>query len=111
METDIPELIRATLSNMDTQRGQADIAFELGDEGGRTIDLAIDYSSDGGESWRQATVSGNALGLNPYSYSNTFTWHYATDIMGTRGAVLLGITPTYQGSKLGRPRFIEQAFR
>ncbi len=109
--TDIPELIRATLSNMDTQREQADVSFELGDEDGRTIDLAIAYSSDGGESWRQATVSGNALGLNPHSYSNTFTWHYGTDIMGTRGTVLLRITPTWQGSKLGRPRFIEQAFR
>ena len=109
--TDIPEMIRATLSNMDTQREQADIAFELGDEDSRTIDLAIDYSPDGGESWRQATVSGNALGLNPHSYSNTFTWHYGTDIMGTRGTVLLRITPTYEGSKLGRPRFIEQAFR
>jgi len=109
--TNIPEVIRATTSDMDTQRGLADVAFELGDRDGRTIDLSIDYSLNNGETWRQATVSGNALGLNPHSYSNTFTWHYGTDIMGTRGTVLLRITPTYQGSKLGRPRIIEQVFR
>lgn len=109
--TNIPVVIRATMANMNTERGQVDIAFELGDRDSRTIDLSIDYSSDNGESWRQATISGNALGLNPHSYSNTFTWHYGTDVMGERGTILLRITPTYQGSKLGRPRFIEQAFR
>ncbi|MCK5131235.1 MAG: WD40 repeat domain-containing protein [Candidatus Sabulitectum sp.] len=110
--TNIPEVVRATIANMDMQRGQADIAFELGDRDSRTLDLAIDYSSNHGESWRQATISGNALGLNPHSYSNTFTWHYGTDIMGARGTVILRITPIYQSSnKLGRPRFIEQVFR
>ena len=109
--TNIPELIRATIANMDMARGQVDIAFELGDRDSRTIDLAIDYSSNNGESWKQATVSGNALGLFPHSYTNTFTWHYGTDIMGARGTVILRITPTYQGGNLGRPRFIEQVFR
>ncbi len=109
--TNIPEIIRATTASMSIQTGIAEIAFELGDRDGRTLDLAIDYSLNSGETWRQATISGNALGLNPHAYSNTFTWHYGVDIMGERGTVLLRITPTYQGNKLGRPRFIEQVFR
>ncbi len=109
--TNIPEILRATIAEINHLRSETEIAFEIGDRDNRTIDLVIDYSSNGGESWRQATVSGNAIGLNPHSYSNTFTWHHGTDIMGDRGTILLRITPRYQGSKLGRPRFIEQAFR
>jgi hypothetical protein len=109
--TNIPEVIRATLSGIDTDRGVAVVAFELGDSDGRTLDLSIYYSSNNGETWKQATVSGNATGLNPQSYENSFTWHYGTDIMGEQGTVILRITPTYQGSNLGRPRFIEQVLR
>jgi hypothetical protein len=109
--TNIPEVIRSTVADMDTGTKVVSIAFELGDPDNRTIDLAIDYSIDNGETWRQATISGNATGLRPRSYSNTFIWHYGTDIMGTRGVVLLRITPVYQGSNLGRPRFIQQVFR
>ncbi len=109
--TNIPEIIRATAANHNIQNKTVDISFEIGDREGRTIDLAIDYSTDNGETWRQATVSGNALTLTPPSYSNLFTWYYGTDIMGSRGIVILRVTPVYQGSKLGRPRFIEQVFR
>ena len=109
--TNIPEIIRATAANHNIQNKTVDISFEIGDRDGRTIDLAIDYSTDNGETWRQATVSGNALTLTPPSYSNLFTWYYGTDIMGSRGIVILRVTPVYQGSKLGRPRFIEQVFR
>jgi len=109
--TNIPEVIRATVSGIDTDRGLAVIAYELGDPEGRTLDLSIHYSTNGGETWKQATISGNAVGLNSHSYGNSFTWHYQTDIMGERGTAILRITPAYQGSNLGRPRFIEQVFR
>ena len=109
--TGLPEIVRATISQIDPQNGLADIAFEIGDDDGRRINLSIDYSTNRGESWRQATVSGNASGLNPHSYSNSFIWHYGSDTMGERGTVILRITPEYENGKLGRPRFIEQVFR
>jgi len=107
----LPEVIRATISDLDTQRGQAVIAYELGDRQGRVLDLVIHHSTDGGETWRQSTVSGSATGIYSHSYEGSFTWHYGTDIMGNRGTSILRITPRFESDRLGRPRFIEQVFR
>lgn len=109
--TNLPELIRATTASLNSTAGTAEVAYELGDRNERVINLVIHFSTDGGDTWRQATISGNAQGLYSHSYQNSFTWHYGTDLMGSRGTALLRITPEFDGGKLGRPRFIEQVFR
>ena len=109
--SNLPEVIRATISNMNFDRGEAEIAYELGDRNERVINLDIYHSTDGGSTWRQSTVSGSATGIYAHSYEGSFIWHYRTDVMGNRGTTILRITPEFEGGKLGRPRFIEQVFR
>ncbi|MCK5787163.1 MAG: WD40 repeat domain-containing protein [Candidatus Sabulitectum sp.] len=110
----IPDVIWAAvteIADLNTYAGHVDITFGLGDRNGRVLSLIVHYSTDSGESWQQATISGNTRGLGPQSYSNVLIWQYSTDIIDLQGTVLLRITPTYQGGKLGRPRFIEQVFQ
>lgn len=109
--TNLPEMIRATIADINSERDEALVAYELGDRSGRVINLLVRHSTDGGETWWQSTVSGNVTGIYPHSYEGSFTWHYGTDAMGSRGTTLLRITPEFEGGKLGRPRFIEQVFR
>lgn len=109
--SNLPEVIRATLADMNIAAGEAEIAFEIGDREQRVIDLDIHYSTDGGNSWRLATVSGSTRGIGSSSYINTFKWHYGNDLVADRGTSILRITPVFNSTGLGRPRFIEQVFR
>lgn len=109
--TNLPEVIRATTATIDRGRGQTEIEYEIVDPEGRTINLQIDFSTDGGETWSRAGVSGATAGIASGSYNNRFTWNYGSDLRGTRGTSFLRITPVFNGNELGRPRFIEQVFR
>jgi hypothetical protein len=109
--SNLPEVVRTTVVSLDEQTGRAVIAYEIVDRSERIIDLEVHYSTDGGERWRAATVSGALTGIRENSYSGTFEWHWRNDTMGNHGTVILRLTPRFVGGNAGRPRFMEQVFR
>lgn len=109
--TSLPEMIRAATASIDRERGQTEIEYEIVDPRNRIISLQIDFSVDSGETWHNASVSGATAGISTGSYNNRFTWNFGSDLMGAKGTTILRITPVFNGSELGRPRFIEQVFR
>ncbi|GEM_PF-504667 len=107
----LPEVVRTTVASLNEQTGRAVIAYEIVDQAERIIDLEVHYSTDGGERWRAATVSGALTGIREISYSGTFEWHWRNDTMDNHGTVILRLTPRFVGGNAGRPRFMEQVFR
>jgi len=99
------------VASLNEQTGRAVIAYEIVDQSERIIDLEVHYSTDGGERWRAATVSGALTGIRKSSYSGTFEWHWRNDTMNNHGTVTLRLTPRFTGGNAGRPRFMEQVFR
>lgn len=73
--------------------------------------LAVDYSTDGGKIWEPASVSGSTTGLVPGNYIGSFTWRYGQDEVANEEQAILRLTPLFDGTKPGKPRFIQQVFR
>ena len=107
----LPEVLRGTMTQPDRTSGRAQVSFEVIDGARRVVDLHVHYSTDGGLTWRAATVNGNLGGLREGSYSGTFQWDWRSDLGQYRGTAALRLTPGFGGANAGRPRVIEQVFR
>lgn len=107
----LPELISATVSEMNSSRDNAVISYEVGDADNRSLALDVSFSSDGGKTWQDATLSGTTGGLVPGNYLGSFVWQYGQDGVENTEPAILRLTPLFDGDKPGRPRFIQQVFR
>ncbi len=104
--TSTPAVVQAAAYSSDSPAGSISIRYEVADERGRTMDLDVTFSIDGGATWRRATVTGDVAGRRGAGYSGRFTWAVSRDASGTQGTLLLRITPR-TGGVTGAPRTIE----
>lgn len=102
----LPEVVRAGMASSGRQTGRAEISYEIVDPSGRTVDLAVHFSLDGGGTWRPAAVAGQLAGLRGGAYNGSFTWNWRADAGPTPGAVRIRLTPRFEGEGAGRPRII-----
>ena len=109
--TGLPEVVRITMDPIEDGSSTALISYEIVDPGGRIIDLEVHHSIDGGKTWKPSTVSESLAGIGSNSYSGVFQWHWRTDTLNSHGTVRLRVTPRFEGTNAGRPRFMEQVFR
>jgi hypothetical protein len=70
------------------------IDYSVMDNEGDTVSLACEYSTDGGSTWRAATMSGNTTSISPSNYFGSSEWRAAADLgAGYSGEVVFRITP------------------
>jgi hypothetical protein len=106
--TGLPSVTQAAVTTVNETSGMAAFSFELFDPDERTLDLMVDFSTDNGLSWREASVSGDLFELSSWSYRGMFQWSYRSDLTGGSGTVLLRITPA-SGDDFGRPLLLDLA--
>jgi hypothetical protein len=109
--TRLPSVMQAAVREIMQSSRQADIAYELSDPGGRSLDLMVTYSTDGGTSWLDATVNGDIFGRNSAIYQGSFIWDFGRDLEGLRGgnpgdAAFLKITPV-SDDLMGTPKILQ----
>ncbi len=81
--------------------GIVKINFYISDVENDPVDLLVEYSSDGGTTWKKATILTNTIGLRDYNAS--FDWDSAKDLgKGGKTKVQLRATPSEPGRK-GKP--------
>jgi hypothetical protein len=83
------------------QHGYVNIGYTLTDADSEACDLLVQYSMDGGATWKKATPGpgGNGttgLASSPSGSSYTFVWSSGKDILNTQSSQLeISISPTY----------------
>ncbi len=74
--------------------GDVAIAYALSDEESDALSLKLDYSLDGGQTWKQATVSGATAGIGPAAYEGDVVWNSRKDTLGVdKTSVQFRVTP------------------
>jgi hypothetical protein len=106
----LPGVTRTTVVYIDESADRAGFTFELMDPGGGTLDLMVDFSTDGGATWSDASVSGELYGITGPDYTGSFIWAYGADLTGGSGSVVLRITP-FSGDEYGIPLLLDLAPR
>ena len=109
--SNLPEVVSTSVSEISTLRRIAEISFEVADDENRSLTLAVDYSINGGKTWEPASLSGSTTGLVPGNYIGSFTWRYGQDDVANEEEAILRLTPLFDVTKPGKPRFIQQVFR
>lgn len=66
------------------QGGELHINYRIEDAESNSVTLQSQYSVDGGASWKDATMLGNTMNLEPGQYSGSITWNSVTDLPGLR---------------------------
>ncbi|PIE51180.1 hypothetical protein CSA37_13000 [Candidatus Fermentibacteria bacterium] len=108
--SDIPQVISATVSSLNSVSKIMEVAFELMDPRKRQLTLSADYSADDGLSWNRASVSVTPAVLSNGSYSGFLQWNYGNDSLAGK-EVTLRLTPLYGNNEPGRTRIIRQTFQ
>jgi len=106
----LPAVMQAALRELSPQAGEAVVSYELSDPGERVMDLMVTYSTDGGTTWRDASVEGDVFGRNAGTYQGSFRWDYEGDVGGDVPIALLKMTPV-SGDLLGIPKILEVDLR
>ena len=57
------------------------ISFSLDDNDGDILSIDAEYSTDGGETWNTATITGDTVNLRP-PYSGSIIWNSTLDVLG-----------------------------
>jgi hypothetical protein len=65
------------------QSGEVTIDYNLSDTESDNVDIKVEYSVDGGSTWREPTLSGSTTGIGSSGYLGTVTWLADRDIKGT----------------------------
>jgi len=81
--------------------GIVKINFYISDAESDPVDLLVEYTTDGGSTWKKATIVGNTVGIR--DYNSSFDWDSAKDLgKGGKTRVQLRATPSEPGRK-GNP--------
>ncbi|UCH79447.1 MAG: VCBS repeat-containing protein, partial [Candidatus Coatesbacteria bacterium] len=74
--------------------GDVAISYELSDTESDLLALQLHYSLDGGQTWKEATVTGPTAGIASATYDGTITWNSRADTLGVdRTSVQFRVTP------------------
>jgi hypothetical protein len=77
-----------------TTGGDVEVSFGISDADASDVSLKVEYSTDGGASWNEATVAGGVDSLAPGDYDSSLLWNSFADLPGVDNAnVLLRVTP------------------
>ncbi len=106
----LPSVMQAAVSDISLQNSTVTVSYELIDPRNRTIDLRVTLSMDNGETWHEASVTGDIFGRNSNNYEGEFVWHFDANPDGRSYQVLLKITPV-SGTTVGRPKILEITLR
>ena len=106
----LPSVMQAAVSDVSLDNSAVTISYELIDPRNRTVDLQVTVSMDGGETWQEASVSGDIFGRSSSSYEGELVWHFDTCLDDRPHEVLLKITPV-SGALLGKPKILEITLR
>ncbi len=73
-----------TINTQLTGEQTGDILFEytISDDEKDIISLTPEYSTDGGETWHDASITGNTGGIDSLHYTGSLVWHSDTDLPG-----------------------------
>jgi hypothetical protein len=74
--------------------GDVEVSYDVSDVDASDVSLKMEYSTDGGASWNEATVAGGIDNLTPGEYDGNVLWNSFADLPGVDNAnVLLRVTP------------------
>ncbi len=74
--------------------GDVTVAYALSDEESDVLSLKLDYSLDGGQTWKKATVTGATTGIGSALYDGHIVWNSRADTLGVdRTSVQFRVTP------------------
>ncbi|MGD8719022.1 MAG: FG-GAP-like repeat-containing protein [Candidatus Zixiibacteriota bacterium] len=71
------------------QEGDVTIEYNITDAENDAVDLAFEYSIDGGSTWKAPTLVSPATGVSPSGYAGSVVWHSAQDIKGVDSSQVL----------------------
>lgn len=106
----LPWVMQAAVSDISLQNSTVTVSYELSDPRNRTIDLQVTFSMNSGETWQEATVTGDIFSRSRGNYEGELIWHFDTNPNDRSYQVLLKITPV-SGSTLGKPKILEITLR
>ena len=106
----LPSVMQAAVSDISLENSTLTISYELIDPRNRTIDLQVTVSIDNGETWQEASVTGDIFGRSGSGYEGELVWHFDADLDDRLHEVLLKMTPV-SAVMLGRPKILEIALR
>lgn len=87
--------------------GDVTVPFEVADVDASEVSLKVEYSVDGGTTWREATVTGGVDALDPDNYRGEFVWNSFADLSGVdSGDVLLRVIPS--DNDAGKPALVQK---
>ncbi|MFC1540089.1 kelch repeat-containing protein [Gemmatimonadota bacterium] len=91
-----------------TQSRDVTIHYVIWDEQDDLVDLVVEYSTDGGNSWTPATVDGFTAGLDENQYYGELVWRSGTDLPDKDiFNVLFRITPSDAEAGVADTTFID----
>ncbi|MFC1595645.1 Kelch repeat-containing protein [Gemmatimonadota bacterium] len=64
------------------QSGDIVVSYTIADAEQSTINLRAEYSTDSGDSWQIATITGDTSDISSANYSGSLTWQSRTDLPG-----------------------------
>jgi hypothetical protein len=74
------------------------IDYSITDNEGDAVSLICEYSTDGGSTWRAATMSGSITSISPSAYFGSVDWRAAADLgAGYSGDVVFRMTAKDSG--------------
>jgi hypothetical protein len=76
------------------QTGDVTVVYNVNDRESDYVGLTVEYSTDGGATFKPATVTGKTEGVGPTPYEGSLTWNSVSDIPGVDSSqVVLRVTP------------------
>ncbi|MCK4594813.1 hypothetical protein KAU45_09955, partial [bacterium] len=77
------------------QTGDVTVVYNVNDRENDYVVLAVEYSLDGGATFKPATVTGRTEDIGPTPYEGSLTWNSVSDIPGVDSSqVVIRITPS-----------------
>jgi len=90
-----PEAAAVSVADPDSvYSGMVEIRYDLTDAESDTLSLEAMYSTDGGETYLPAAVSGQTIGITEASYGGSLLWDTESDLVDYFGRVLFRLTPS-----------------
>ncbi|HDY86979.1 MAG TPA: choice-of-anchor D domain-containing protein, partial [bacterium] len=77
----------------DEQFSDVTVTYNISDPEDLNVSLFVEYSTDDGQTWQNATIEGEISNISSSNYSGSFVWKGETEFSGFEGTVKLRVTP------------------